>query len=72
MSDSRRDKGEGTIFQNKDGKWVAQIRNGKKANGKSNIKAFYGKTEAEVKKKLKAFKNDLISKLFLPKIKILI
>ena len=64
MIENRRDKGDGSIYQRKDGKWAAQIRLGKKADGKSNAKFFYGKTESEVKKKLKAFKNELIKNDF--------
>jgi len=64
MSEKRRDKGEGSIFQRKDGKWTAQIQIGKKSNGKANIKFFYGKTEAEVKKKLKAYEHELIKNDF--------
>jgi len=60
MGKIRRDKGDGSIFQLKDGTWVAELKYGKKANGKPNAKRFTGKTESEVKKKLKQFKNELV------------
>ena len=60
MGNVRRDKGDGSIFQLKDGTWIAQLKHGKKANGKPNIKKFTGKKESEVKKKLKEFKESLI------------
>jgi len=44
----------------KDGTWVSELKYGKKANGKPNVKRFTGKTEVEVKKKLKQFKESLI------------
>lgn len=60
MKEKRRDKGDGSIYQRKDGLWVSQIQIGKKADGKANVKMFYGKTEQEVKKKLKNYKHELI------------
>lgn len=56
---SRRDKGEGSISQRKDGSWTARIDIGVTPEGKRKIKAFYGKTENEVKKKLREFKKEL-------------
>jgi len=57
MSNSRRDKGEGSIYQrSSDNKWVARY----KAPNSSRVKVFYGKSEREVKNKLKEFKNNLI------------
>lgn len=50
----RSDKGEGSVYQSKNGSWVAEIRTGGKR------KVFYGKAESEVKKKLKAYKTELI------------
>ncbi|QGG47714.1 hypothetical protein [Heliorestis convoluta] len=38
MSRERNRKGEGSIYQRKDGYWVAQIYIGKKANGKHDYK----------------------------------
>lgn len=51
----RREKGKGSISQRKDGTWTARIDLGKTIDGKRKIKAFYGKTEKEVKNKI----NDL-------------
>ena len=50
---------DGSIFQRKDGKWVASIITGKSENGGVKKKYFYGKSENEVRKKLKAFKSQL-------------
>lgn len=55
----RRDKGDGCISQRADGTWTARMRVGLTPEGKPKIKAFYGKTESEVKKKLKEFQKEL-------------
>ena len=55
----RRDKGDGCISQRADGTWTARIRVGLNPEGKPKIKAFYGKSEREVKKKLKEFEKEL-------------
>ncbi len=57
---ARRERGSGSISQRKDGTWTGRICLGYKENGKQNIKAVYGKTESEVKRKLKALQNDAI------------
>lgn len=57
---ARRDYGDGSISQRKDGTWTARIYYGKSSDGKYKIKAIYGKTEKEVKKKMKEFKDELI------------
>ena len=57
---ARREKGEGSISQRKDGSWTARFTLGFDSDGKRKIKAFYGKTEREVKNKLKEFKKELI------------
>ena len=57
---ARREKGEGSISQRKDGSWTARLTLGFDSDGKRKIKAFYGKTEREVKNKLKEFKKELI------------
>lgn len=56
---AKRDYGDGSISQRKDGTWTARVFLGK-LNGKQKIKAFYGKTEKEVKKKLKDYQAELI------------
>lgn len=55
----RRDKGDGCVSQRTDGTWTARIRIGLTPEGKPKIKAFYGKTEREVKRKLKEFEKEL-------------
>jgi len=56
MKGKRRDKGEGAIYQRKsDGLWLARFTPHKGAK----IKYLSGKTEREVKKKLKAHKDEL-------------
>lgn len=57
---AKRDYGDGSISQRKDGSWTARIFLGKSADGKQKIKAIYGKTEKEVKKKMKEFKDEMI------------
>lgn len=61
---SRREKGEGSISQRKDGTWTARLNLGLDSDGKRKIKAFYGKTEREVKNKLKEYKKELIKNDF--------
>lgn len=52
--------GEGTIFQTSDGTWKGVIELGKTSDGKRKRKAFYGKTQKEVKIKIKEFKTSLL------------
>jgi len=62
MADEKKDKrdhGEGSVSQRKDGSWTARIMIGHLANGNPKIKAFYGKTENEVKKKLRDYKKNI-------------
>jgi site-specific recombinase XerD len=56
MAQQRRDKGDGSIYQRKsDGRWIAKYV--PVASGKAKV--LYGKTEQEVKKKLREFKKDV-------------
>lgn len=55
----RRDYGSGSVSQRKDGTWTARIIIGTTDSGNPKIKAFYGKTEREVKRKLKEFEREL-------------
>ena len=57
---TRREKGMGSVSQRKDGSWTARVTLGVDSNGKRKVKALYGKTEREVKKKLKGFQQELI------------
>ena len=52
---SRREKGSGSVFQKPDGSWIGRISIGKRADGKPKMKYFSGRTEAEVKKKIRDF-----------------
>lgn len=56
---ARREYGSGSISQRKDGKWTGRIIIGFNENGKPKVKAVYGSTENEVKRKLKAYKAEL-------------
>lgn len=56
----RREKGSGSISQRKDGTWTGRAFVGFKKDGKQKIKAVYGKTEAEVKRKLKALQKEIV------------
>ena len=47
----RRSNGEGTLTLRKDGRWECTIMDGFQPDGKWKYKSFYGKTQAEVKKK---------------------
>ena len=55
---AKRTNGEGTIRHRKDGRWEAAIMDGFRKDGKPNMKHFYGKTQKEVKEKLKAWEKD--------------
>lgn len=54
----KRKDGEGSVYQLENGKWVGKLYLGKKPDGKPNRKTFSGNTEAEVKKKIKAFNKE--------------
>lgn len=51
----RREKGFGNIYMRSPGKWVGRLKIGTKFDGKPNIKYFSGKSEAEVKKKIREY-----------------
>ncbi|MEA2512758.1 MAG: hypothetical protein QOJ59_2245 [Thermomicrobiales bacterium] len=55
---ARRAHGEGSIYQRRDGRWTAYLRDGYK-NGKPHKKYVYGATQREVRKKLESLKRDL-------------
>lgn len=54
----RRDYGSGSISQRADGTWTARMIIGVNEKGKPRVKAVYGKTEREVKRKLKDFQKE--------------
>lgn len=64
-----REHGTGSISQRKDGIWTARATVGVRTNGKPLIKAFYGKTEREVRKKLKDFQKELAINGYGPNLK---
>lgn len=51
--------GSGSVSRRKDGIWTARLIIGKNPNGRPKIRAFYGKTEQQVRKKLKEYKGSL-------------
>lgn len=55
----KRGQGEWSFTQRKDKLWTARKQFGRKADGKPNIKAFYGKTITEVKRKASEYENQL-------------
>ncbi len=54
----RREKGTGTIYQRDNGTWVGRISEGRGENGKQKYKCFSGKTEAEVKRKIREYNRS--------------
>lgn len=56
----QKERGDGTISQRKDGTWTGRIFLGRDSTGKQKVKAVYGKTEKEVKAKLKQVKEEMI------------
>ena len=51
----KRTNGEGTIRQRDNGLWECTIMDGFQSDGRRKTKSFYGKTQGEVKKKLKTY-----------------
>lgn len=51
----RREKGTGTVFQRENGTWSGRINEGIGSNGKPKYKYFSGKTEAEIKRKIREY-----------------
>ncbi len=62
---ARRGKGEGSIFQRGDGRWSAMLTITSE-DGRKRRRSFYGKTRAEVAKKLRDAQSKLDSNLPLP------
>lgn len=56
---TRKGNGEGSVYQLKNGTWTGKLQIGKKPDGKPNRKTFSGKTEAEVRRKIKAYKKEI-------------
>lgn len=55
----RRSNGTGSLKKRDNGTWQISIMVGRKPNGKRNIKYFTGKTQAEARKKMKAYVDAL-------------
>ena len=58
MKMSRKDNGDGSVYQRKDKRWAAQLQIGTKSNGRPNLVIKYTKTEAEAKRKLREIKKN--------------
>lgn len=58
MPKKKRGAGEGSISQRPDGRWMAQMTIGRKADGKPRRLTFYGKTRREAADKLTAALGD--------------
>ena len=58
---SKRSHGEGTLRHRSDGRWELRMMDGYQKDGSPRFKIFYGKTQKEVKLKLKEYQDALIS-----------
>ena len=67
LNGKRRENGSGYIYQRENGKWVGRLYDGVKNDGTPKIKCFSGKTEAEVKRKIREY-NKSSSKIDIKKI----
>lgn len=63
MARKRRGRGEGSIYQLKDGSWAGSISLGYDAQGKRIRPSVYGKTKKEVQAKLHKLRGDALSGL---------
>lgn len=55
---AKRDNGTGTIYQRTNGSWVGKIYLGREESGKEKFKYLSGKTEAEVKRKIREYNQS--------------
>lgn len=55
---NKRDNGTGTIYQRENGTWMGKIFIGKTPEGTSKYKCFSGKTQTEVKRKIKEYNQS--------------
>lgn len=60
---AKRSNGEGTLSKRKDGRWEARLMVGFRENGRPRIQCFYGKTQKEVKEKVRIFRETQKSEL---------
>ena len=61
MGRARRGRGEGSIFQRKDGLWAATLNLGYDSNGTRKRRTVYGQTKQEVRDKLTRLQSDSIN-----------
>lgn len=54
----RREKGTGTIYQRENGTWVGRVSIGRGRDGKIKYKCFSGKSETEVKRKIREYNKS--------------
>ena len=59
----KRYNGEGNIRQRKNGQWEAAVMDGKRPDGRAQMKYFTGKTEKEVRAKLNKWRADRVDGL---------
>jgi integrase len=64
MSRKRRGRGEGAIFQRRDGLWSAEVSQGYDEAGKRRRKTVYGKSKGEVQEKLRQLQNQAVEGAF--------
>ncbi len=57
----KRSNGEGTLRRRTDGRWESAIMDGYRPDGKPKVKYFYGKTQKEVKEKVRAWEANRAS-----------
>ena len=60
----RRGNNEGSIYQRKDGRWVGQVQVGYKSDGSRKLMTCYGKTRADVSKKISNTLSDISKNIF--------
>lgn len=58
MGQKRREKGTGTIYQRESGSWCGKLDIGLTPEGKRKYKYFSGKSEAEVKRKIREYNKS--------------
>lgn len=58
QKETRRENGAGNIYQRAPGKWAGRLQLGVDPNGKPKIKYFSGKTEAEVRRKIREYNME--------------
>ena len=57
----KRSNGEGTLRLRADGRWESAIMDGFRMDGKPHMKYFYGKTQKDVKEKVRAWEAERAS-----------